>query len=146
MEDIDTDNITAKRDEAPDDDDDDDSSTGNNNAGKFSLITLADLLNAIDGINAPENFILVATTNHLGKLDPALFRKGRFDDVIEIKPLETPEIIRMVKFFFEVDGATGFVKEYEPIPGAVLQDLILQYYDDGVDRVIEVLNEKFSRV
>jgi chaperone BCS1 len=146
MEDIDTDNITAKRDEAPDDDDDDDSSTGNNNAGKFSLITLADLLNAIDGINAPENFILVATTNHLGKLDPALFRKGRFDDVIEIKPLETPEIIRMVKFFFEVDGATGFVKEYEPIPGAVLQDLILQYYDEGVDRVIEVLNEKFSRV
>jgi chaperone BCS1 len=146
MEDIDCDNITAKRDEAPDDDDDDDNKVTGSNGEEFSLISLADLLNAIDGINAPENFILVATTNHLGKLDPALFRKGRFDDVIEIKPLETPEIIRMVKFFFERQDAEGFAKEYGPIPGAVLQDIILQYYDDGVDKVIEVLNEEFSRV
>jgi chaperone BCS1 len=146
MEDIDTDNITAKRSEAPDDADDDGEVIVGNDGEKFSLITLADLLNAIDGINSPENFILVATTNHLGKLDPALFRKGRFDDVIEIKPLETPEIIRMVKFFFERQDAKGFAKEYEPIPGAVLQDIILQYYDDGIEKTIEVLNEKFSRV
>lgn len=141
MEDIDCDNITAKRDDPTDDDDD----SSDDDAGKFALVSLADLLNAIDGINAPENFILVATTNHLGKLDPALFRKGRFDDVIEIKPLETAEIIRMVKFFFEVEQLNN-VKEYEPIPGAVLQDIILQYFDDGPDKVMEVLNEKFSRV
>jgi chaperone BCS1 len=147
MEDIDCDNITAKRDEAPDDDDDDDNgSSGNQVAEEFRLVSLADLLNAIDGINAPENFILVATTNHLGKLDPALFRKGRFDDVIEIKPLETPEIIRMVKFFFEREDAVGFADNYEPIPGAVLQDIILQYYDDGIEKTIEVINEKFSGV
>lgn len=140
MEDIDCDNITAKRDDPTDIDEDkkDDS--------KFSIVSLADLLNAIDGINSPENFILVATTNHLGSLDPALFRKGRFDDVIEVMPLETSEIIRMVKYFFGVEHADGFAAEYEPVPGSVVQDIILQYYDDGIEKVVEVLNEKFSRV
>ena len=140
MEDIDCDNITAKRDDPTDDADD------NKDGEKFTLVSLADLLNSIDGINSPENFILVATTNHLTKLDPALFRKGRFDDVIEIMPLETPEIKRMVEFFFEVKDYKGFATEYDPIPGSVVQDLILQYFDEGIDKVIEVLNEKFARV
>lgn len=144
MEDIDCDNITAKRDDPTDDEDDD--NTASSDAGKFNLVSLADLLNAIDGINSPENFILVATTNHLTKLDPALFRKGRFDDVIEVMPLETSEIIRMVKYFFEAPDAKGFALEYEPLPGAVLQDIILQHFDDGIEKVIEVINEKFTRI
>lgn len=141
MEDIDCDNITAKRENENDDDND-----SSDISTKFSLTSLSDLLNAIDGINAPEDFILIATTNHLSKLDPALFRKGRFDDVIEIHPLETSEIIRMVRYFFEDSKAEGFAENYEPIPGSVLQDLILQYYEEGIDKVIEVLNEKFVRI
>ena len=140
MEDIDCDNITSKRDDPTDTEEDKKDDT------KFSIVSLADLLNAIDGINSPENFILIATTNHLGSLDPALFRKGRFDDVIEIMPLETSEIIRMVEYFFGVYHVDGFAAEYEPVPGSVVQDVILQYYDDGIDKVISVLNEKFSRI
>lgn len=137
MEDIDCDNITMSRDD--DDDDDDD------NNQLPAIVSLSDLLNAIDGINAPENFILVATTNHLEKLDPALFRKGRFDDVINIKPLETPEIIRMVEYFFNEKG-DRFLEEYEPIPGAVLQDIILQHYESGIDKVIDILNKEYDKV
>ena len=37
-------------------------------------VTFSGLLNAIDGILAQEGRILVMTTNHLEKLDPALIR------------------------------------------------------------------------
>jgi mitochondrial chaperone BCS1 len=48
------------------------------------LLTLSDLLNAIDGIGAAENRIVIMTTNFVEKLDPALIRSGRIDRRWEI--------------------------------------------------------------
>ncbi|KAJ5801721.1 uncharacterized protein N7518_003789 [Penicillium psychrosexuale] len=42
-------------------------------------ITLSGLLNVIDGVAASEGRILIMTTNHINKLDPALLRPGRVD-------------------------------------------------------------------
>ncbi|EKV06501.1 BCS1-like ATPase, putative [Penicillium digitatum] len=42
-------------------------------------ITLSGLLNVIDGVAASEGRILIMTTNHVEKLDPALTRPGRVD-------------------------------------------------------------------
>jgi len=52
--------------------------------GTESEVTLSALLNAIDGASSSSGRILVATTNHYGRLDPALVRKGRFDKTIEL--------------------------------------------------------------
>ncbi|KAJ5900047.1 hypothetical protein N7495_004791 [Penicillium taxi] len=46
---------------------------------KQTGITLSGLLNVIDGVAASEGRILVMTTNHPEKLDPALLRPGRVD-------------------------------------------------------------------
>ncbi|KAL3453099.1 hypothetical protein BJX65DRAFT_302994 [Aspergillus insuetus] len=46
-------------------------------------VSLSDVLNVIDGVAACEGRILVMTTNHLEKLDPALIRPGRVDMAIE---------------------------------------------------------------
>lgn len=45
-------------------------------------VTFSGLLNAIDGVAAQEGRILVMTTNHFEKLDPALIRPGRVDMAI----------------------------------------------------------------
>lgn len=42
-------------------------------------VTFSGLLNALDGVGAPENAIVIMTTNHPEKLDPALIRPGRVD-------------------------------------------------------------------
>lgn len=42
-------------------------------------LSLSALLNVIDGVTASEGRILVMTTNHAEKLDPALLRPGRVD-------------------------------------------------------------------
>lgn len=45
---------------------------------------VAQLLSLLDGIEAPEDVIVVAATNRIDTIDPALRRPGRFDREIEI--------------------------------------------------------------
>ncbi|KAH1322947.1 hypothetical protein KXW75_008200 [Aspergillus fumigatus] len=45
-------------------------------------VSLSGLLNVIDGVAASEGRILIMTTNHAEKLDPALLRPGRVDVTI----------------------------------------------------------------
>lgn len=47
--------------------------------GIKSLISLSGLLNTIDGAASHEGRVLIMTTNHPEKLDPALIRPGRVD-------------------------------------------------------------------
>src|SRR5699024_11074140 len=50
----------------------------------MSGVTLSTLLNVIDGVIAPEGRILIMTTNHIDKIDPALTRPGRVDMSVEM--------------------------------------------------------------
>jgi chaperone BCS1 len=47
-------------------------------------LTLGGILNALDGIACGTDRIVIATTNHPEKLDPALVREGRFDLKLDI--------------------------------------------------------------
>ena len=47
-------------------------------------VTLAGLLNALDGLGAHEGHLVILTTNHIGKLDPALLRAGRCDVTVKL--------------------------------------------------------------
>lgn len=52
-------------------------------------LTFDALLNVIDGIERHDGVLLVVTTNHLDKIDPALRdRKGRVDKVVTFEPLD----------------------------------------------------------
>ncbi|WVQ98808.1 hypothetical protein IAU59_005939 [Kwoniella sp. CBS 9459] len=48
-----------------------------------STVTMSGVLNAIDGVSSQEGCVLIATTNHPKRLDPALSRAGRFDIRVE---------------------------------------------------------------
>jgi mitochondrial chaperone BCS1 len=71
--------------------------------------SLSGLLNAIDGITATEDRILVATTNHLERLDPALIRPGRFELILKIDNLNDETARKMFfKFFPTYKLPAGF--------------------------------------
>lgn len=57
-----------------------------------SKISLSGLLNVIDGVATHEGRILIMTTNHPEKLDPALVRAGRVDMQIRFAYATTPQI------------------------------------------------------
>jgi chaperone BCS1 len=71
-----------------------------NDASRQKGITLATVLNALDGIGAHNGHILVATTNAKATLDPALTRPGRIDKQFEFRNPDPPTIHDYFSFFF----------------------------------------------
>ncbi|KZV88770.1 P-loop containing nucleoside triphosphate hydrolase protein [Exidia glandulosa HHB12029] len=69
-----------------------------------SSVTLSGLLNVIDGVWSEEGRIIIATTNHIENLDPALIRPGRLDVRVEYKACTRDQAERMfTRFFPKVD-------------------------------------------
>ena len=66
----------------------------------FSLTNLGDTLNVIDGLHTIHGRILIATTNHIEKLDPALIRDGRFDLRLKIDYVDMFALQSFVEKFY----------------------------------------------
>ena len=67
-----------------------------------SSVTLAGLLNAIDGIAAQEGRLLFATTNNPTVLEPAFLRPGRIDRQIQFDLAKKDQIAELVKHFYQI--------------------------------------------
>jgi transitional endoplasmic reticulum ATPase len=52
---------------------------------------LSQFLAELDGIEELKGVLVLGATNRLDRLDPAVLRPGRFDEVVEIPPSEEPE-------------------------------------------------------
>jgi chaperone BCS1 len=78
---------------------------------------LHEILNSMDGMQTPDGLKFIVTTNHLDKLDPAIIRPGRIDDVIEVGALSIDSARAMFKAFYGRGGIDG----YSPRTGAELQ-------------------------
>lgn len=90
-------------------------------------VTLSALLNVLDGLIAPDGLVVVATTNHPERLDPALVRPGRFDIRCHLGPLDYEQYEGMAKLFGHEDAEIETVKDYySPTPGATLRALLLK--------------------
>lgn len=64
-------------------------------------VSFSGLLNAIDGVASHEGRVLILTTNHPEKLDPALIRPGRVDMKIEFTLAENDAIGGLFERMFE---------------------------------------------
>ena len=62
-------------------------------------ITLEYLLNLLDGTLTYDDSIVIITTNHLENLDPALYRPGRIDNLIEMKKCDHYQIQKIFNKF-----------------------------------------------
>jgi len=74
---------------------------------KKSELKLADLLEALDGVLEMNGRMLVMTTNHLEKLDPALVRPGRVDSSLEFKRCNKKAIGQFFESFFGKDKSSA---------------------------------------
>ena len=70
-------------------------------------LTLASLLEVLDGVMEMEGRMLIITTNYPEKLDKALIRPGRIDMKVHFGPMNGENIIRMYKHFFETDSVAS---------------------------------------
>jgi SpoVK/Ycf46/Vps4 family AAA+-type ATPase len=63
-------------------------------------VTFSGLLNALDGVRSQEGRILMMTTNHREKLDPALLRPGRADMHVELNYASEKQMKGLFKKFY----------------------------------------------
>ncbi|CAK9068240.1 Probable mitochondrial chaperone bcs1 (BCS1-like protein), partial [Durusdinium trenchii] len=109
-------------------------------------VTFSGLLNAIDGISAGEKRILVMTTNHPEKLDPALIRPGRADIRYRIDHPSHEQVSRLYERFYGSSGNefASAIKHFDRTSMAALQGHFTRYKDrpkKALKRVNEVYHE-----
>lgn len=66
-------------------------------------VTFSGFLNALDGIVEMDGVLVIITTNHIGKMDPALLRAGRMDLKVEVGYSSEEEISKYLSSFYEKD-------------------------------------------
>lgn len=117
-------------------------------------LNLAGILNVLDGVVDCPNRIVIMTTNHPEKLDPALIRPGRINKKLYLGLLRGEEAICMVeRYYGELDQETkdkffGFFPEEEVSPAALESlcadcDTIEELFK-GVEHLVQTLQEKKS--
>ncbi len=114
-------------------------------SGKEGGLTFSGLLNAIDGVASAEGRIIVMTTNHIDRLDPALIRPGRADVKMLFGNATRDQAGRLFARFFprHVQLAGEFADKIDErrFSMATLQDYFMLHRrnpDDALGRLYEI--------
>jgi ATP-dependent Zn protease len=68
---------------------------------KDSGVSFSGFLNALDGVVEMNGILVIITTNHVEKMDPALMRAGRIDTKVEISYSSGREISEYLSIFYD---------------------------------------------
>ncbi|CAL4927883.1 unnamed protein product [Urochloa decumbens] len=112
-----------------------------------SKVTLSGLLNFIDGLWSAcgGERIIVFTTNHVDKLDPALIRRGRMDKHIEMSYCGFEAFKFLAKTYLDVDdhelfgGVGELLREVDMTPADVAENLTPKSLEDNPDSCLAAL-------
>ncbi|XP_062212724.1 AAA-ATPase ASD, mitochondrial-like [Phragmites australis] len=112
-----------------------------------SKVTLSGLLNFIDGLWSAcgGERIIVFTTNHVEKLDPALIRRGRMDKHIEMSYCSFEAFKFLAKIYLDVeshdlfDAVGELLREVDMTLADVAENLTPKSVDDGADSCLSAL-------
>jgi len=85
-------------------------------------LSLSELLNVTDGLLSNDGTIMLFTTNHIEKLDPAFLRKGRMNETVKFTEFTPKTANKMIEHHlgYNIEGLADRIKPAE------LQDMILQ--------------------
>ncbi|KAK7860834.1 aaa-atpase [Quercus suber] len=122
--------------------------------GGESKVTLSGILNFIDGLASAcgEEKIIVFTTNHIEKLDPALIRRGRMDKHIELSYCKFEAFKVLAKNYLDIDSHPLFEKinhlleEVNISPADVAENLMPKTEVGGTDASLESLIQALETV
>lgn len=114
-------------------------------------LTLSAILNHIDGVYDNHGMVLVITTNHPDKLDPALLRSGRVDERIYFGHCDNEMIFRMFENFYrdmcpskneiyEIDVST------ENITPCDVENAMRRHYKKPLDAIKMIKNREISKL
>lgn len=102
-------------------------------------LNLAGILNVLDGVVDTPGRIVIVTSNHPEKLDPALIRPGRIDRLIHLGYIKANEAAQMISHYFGT--------ECSAVQRARLDELVASYSTaPKTPAALEQLCARFSSV
>jgi hypothetical protein len=110
-------------------------------------LTLECVLNTLDGIAELQDAIIIFTTNHLEQIDPAFYRSGRVDYLLEMKLASVDIIRQMVQTYCQIADIDQFqdsfseMKDYK-ISTADVQCVCFKYGKNDINACLKTLIEK----
>jgi chaperone BCS1 len=104
-------------------------------------VTFSGFLNALDGIVELTGVLVIITTNHIEKMDPALMRAGRMDLKVEISYSTKKEISEYVSSFYNKNIE---IKGEGYLPMVEVQNVCLENKND-YKKSIEILEDLLSK-
>jgi len=107
-------------------------------------VSFAALLNALDGMVAQEGRILILTTNHIDKIDPALIRPGRADVSVLFDNASTEQAVDIFERFFPdapMDLKQKFGMKAAGLSMATIQEHLMRHRDSASEAVADVIGE-----
>lgn len=110
-------------------------------------LNLECVLNTLDGIAELQDAVIIFTTNHLEQIDPAFYRSGRVDYLLEMKLASVDIIRQMVQTYCQIDNIDHFkdsfskMKSYK-ISTADVQSICFKYGKSDIDGCLKTLVRK----
>lgn len=116
-----------------------------------NTVSFSGILNALDGIATPDNFICFMTTNYKCNLDGALLRPGRIDKIVTFEASKKCQIKDIYKSymgeFYTEDYFKDFYNKFQELnikaPVALIQEYLFKYLDnpnDSIENIDEMKN------
>ena len=113
------------------------------------LINLSFLLNLFDGIIEIPNRLLIMTSNHPEKIDPAILRPGRIDLNVRYKNCDNETLLKMFQHFFNETELRSFDKNYSHlISPARTTQIFSTYYnnkEEAFKELLKILEEELNK-
>lgn len=103
----------------------------------FSFLSLSGILNGLDGIRNLHNIIIFLTTNYLNSVDPAIYRKGRVDHIIELKKVPAKNVHEYSEYIFPDYDFSDIV--FKDTIGCNLNSALLISQSDPIKYLEELL-------
>ena len=113
------------------------------NDNNKNALTFSGLINALDGIAAPQNNIIFMTTNYKCNLDNALIRPGRVDMCVNFTYTKKEQVYKMFKAFYgdNIDSSiiNSFIDETKRLKytTATLQQFLFEFIEDGPKEILK---------
>lgn len=113
------------------------------NDGHKNTVTFSGILNSLDGIATPDNFICFMTTNYKCNIDSALLRPGRIDKIIKFEHAKRIQIKDIFKAYMDEqyndEHFENFYKGYQDLnikaPVALIQEFLFKYIDSPLEAI-----------
>lgn len=102
--------------------------------------SLSELLNALQGVISLDDVIIIMTTNHPEKLDPALIRDGRVDARVEVGYLSGADIAKYYSMVYEKEYLGNEV--FPSLPASTVHKTFLKHKHSPEAFVSEILSKQ----